>query len=188
MKIFKKIYGVVTTVILVFALVLAFLLAGIRLIGLTPYTVLSGSMEPAYHVGSLIYVKRVDPSDFKANDPVTFKKDGGQIVTHRIIEVLPKEGDEYCFRTKGDANDIPDGGALKGSQIVGKPIFTIPYLGYVANYVQSRAGLLLMVSFGALLLLGNLIPEVISLCTDSNEESHDKTSGEEDGENPQNKV
>ena len=173
MKIFKKVYGTVTTIILILALLLAFLVVGIRIFGLTPYTVLSGSMEPTYHVVSVIYVKKVDPSIFKENDPVTFKADGGQIVTHRIIEVLPKEGDEYRFRTQGDANNVADGGAITGSQIIGKPVFSIPYLGYVTSYVQSTAGLLLMASIAALMLLGNLIPQIIALWNGSTEESED---------------
>ena len=57
MKAFKKTIDVITTVTLILIIVFAFLLVGVRLFGLEPYTVLSGSMEPEYHVGSLIYVK-----------------------------------------------------------------------------------------------------------------------------------
>lgn len=183
METFKKIYGTVTTVILILALVLAFLVVGVRLFGLTPYTVLSGSMEPNYHVGSVIYVKNIDPSDLKENDPVTFKAKNGQIVTHRIIEVLPKEDDEYLFVTQGDANNVADG-ILEGSRVIGKPIFTVPYLGYVTSYVQSKAGLLLMATLGSLLLLGNLIPQIISLWTASDEKSDDAEDSKDDGNNP----
>ena len=184
MKIFKKIYGTITTVFLILALLLAFLVVGIRIFGLTPYTVLSGSMEPTYHVGSVIYVKDIDPSDLKEKDPVTFKADGGQIVTHRIIEVLPKDGDEYLFRTQGDANNVADG-VLEGSRVIGKPIFTIPYLGYVTSYVQSKSGILLIISLVSLLMLGNLIPQIISLWNSSDEESGET---KENGDKPQNQV
>jgi signal peptidase len=148
------------------------MLLGVRIFGLTPYTVLSGSMEPTYHVGSVIYVKDIDPSDLREKDPVTFRADGGQIVTHRIIEVLPKEGNEYLFRTQGDANNVADG-VLEGSRVIGKPIFTIPYLGYITSYVQSTSGLLLIISLGSLMLLGNLVPQIITLWNASDEESND---------------
>ena len=53
---FKKIWNVVSTVLVAAVVLLAVLLVGVRLFGLQVYTVLSGSMEPAYPVGSLIYV------------------------------------------------------------------------------------------------------------------------------------
>ena len=50
----KKGFKVVTTLLVAVIVLLAVLLVGVRLIGLEPYTVLSGSMEPTYHTGSLI--------------------------------------------------------------------------------------------------------------------------------------
>ena len=81
----KKIFDIFATVIMALVIVFAFLLVGVRIFGLTPYTVLSGSMEPNYHVGSLIYVKQVDPDDLKVDDPITYVIEGGTVVTHRII-------------------------------------------------------------------------------------------------------
>ena len=49
----KKTKNAVGTVIVILAVLLAVLLVGVRLTGLQVYTVLSGSMEPAYHVGSI---------------------------------------------------------------------------------------------------------------------------------------
>ena len=62
MESFKKIWNGITTVIVILVVILAILLAGVRLFGLQVFTVLSGSMEPTYHVGSLIYVKKTDPA------------------------------------------------------------------------------------------------------------------------------
>ena len=56
---FKKVWNVVSSILVSLAVLLAVLLVGVRLVGLRPYTVLSGSMEPTYHTGSLIYVKKV---------------------------------------------------------------------------------------------------------------------------------
>ena len=57
----KKVWNFITTIIVVLVVILAILLVGVRVVGFDVYTVLSGSMEPTYHVGSLIYVKDVDP-------------------------------------------------------------------------------------------------------------------------------
>ena len=44
----KKVFGVISTVLVVVVVIFAVLLVGVRLIGLQVFTVLSGSMEPAY--------------------------------------------------------------------------------------------------------------------------------------------
>jgi signal peptidase len=144
----------------VLVVIAAILLVGVQLFGIKPYTVLSGSMEPTYHVGSIIYVKKVDPITLKVGDPVTFIINGRTIVTHRIIEVIPDGEDPTVvrFRTQGDNNDTPDGDPVHSKNVIGKPIFTVPLLGYVANYIQNPPGkyvaiitcsvLILLVMFG----------------------------------------
>lgn len=138
----KRIWNIITTIFVVLVVLLAILLGGVRLIGIQPYTVLSGSMEPNYHVGSLIYVKKVDPLTLDVKDPVTFMLNENTVATHRIIEKIPDETDPNVvrFRTKGDHNDDPDGSLLHSNNVIGKPIFTIPYLGYLANFVQNPPG------------------------------------------------
>ena len=138
----KKIWNIVSTVIVVILVAVVVLLVGVRLIGIKPYTVLSGSMLPKYPVGSLIYVCDVDPLDLEVNDPVTFLVNESTVVTHRIIEVIPDPDDPSVvrFRTQGDNNKIPDGEPVHSNNVIGKPIFCVPFLGYVANYVQQPPG------------------------------------------------
>ena len=57
----QKVWNVISTIIVAIVVILALLLVGARVVGLQVFTVLSGSMEPTYHTGSLIYVKKVDP-------------------------------------------------------------------------------------------------------------------------------
>ena len=64
----KKIINIITTLLIILISVAAFLLVGMRLFGYTPYTVLSGSMEPTFHVGSLVYVKEVATTELKVGD------------------------------------------------------------------------------------------------------------------------
>ena len=92
-KTLKKILNVISTILVAIVVVLALLLVGARFIGLNVYTVLSGSMEPTYHVGSLIYVKDVDTDELKAGDVITYMLDEDTIVTHRIVDVIPDETD-----------------------------------------------------------------------------------------------
>ena len=59
-KTVKRIWNIMTSIIVGIAVLLAVALVGVRLVGFQVFSVLSGSMEPTYHVGSLIYVKNVD--------------------------------------------------------------------------------------------------------------------------------
>lgn len=67
----KKVWDIVSNVLVGLVVLLAVLLVGARLVGLQVFTVLSGSMEPTYHTGSLIYVKKVDPFTIKEGQPIT---------------------------------------------------------------------------------------------------------------------
>lgn len=156
----KRIFQLASTIMVILALLVAFLLVGIRLIGLYPYTVLSGSMEPTYHVGSIIYVKKVDPLTLTVGDPITFMLND-TIVTHRIIEVIEDENDPTSvrFRTKGDNNDVADGGdGVHCNNVIGKPLFSIPYMGYLAVYLQNSSGHFVLFGLCAVLLLSVFIP------------------------------
>lgn len=156
----KRVWNIVTTVFVILIVVMAILLVGVRLVGIKPYTVLSGSMEPKYPVGSMIYVKEVDPLTLRTGDPVTFMLNETTVATHRIIEVIPDENDPTVvrFRTQGDNNDIPDGDTVHSANVIGKPIFSIPYLGYLANYVQNPPGRYVALGVCFLLLLAVILP------------------------------
>ena len=153
----------VTTVLVVAVVLLAIALAGVRLFGLQVYTVLSGSMEPAYHVGALLYDKKVDPAQLRPGDVITFMLDEDTIVTHRIVEVVPDEEDPSVirFRTKGDANAAEDGSLVHYKNVLGTPVFTIPKLGYFANFVQQPPGLYVAIAFGAVLVLLAFLPDLL---------------------------
>lgn len=148
----KRIWSIVTWAVTALVVLLAVLLAGVRLVGLRPYTVLSGSMEPQYHVGSIIYIRQVDPTTLSVNDPITYRLDSGTVVTHRIVEVQ-NDGGELIFRTRGDANAVADGGRIPARNILGKPLFSIPYLGYVSEFIQRPPGSFLVIGGIALLTL-----------------------------------
>ena len=158
----KKIWNIFTTILVAIVVLFAVALVGARLVGLQVFTVLSGSMEPAYHTGSLIYVKEVDYTEIDAGQVITFMLDEDTVATHRVVEVVPDEGDASVlrFRTKGDANEAEDATLVHYKNVIGTPIFTIPYLGYVANYVQSPPGLYVTIAVGALLLLLCFLPDL----------------------------
>ena len=160
----KKIWNGFSTVIVAGVVIVAILMVGARVVGLRVFTVLSGSMEPTYHVGALIYVKSVDYTELEAGDVITFMLDENTVATHRITEVVPDEEDPDVlpFRTKGDANDSEDASLVHYKNVIGTPVFTIPCLGYVANYIQNPPGTYIAIAVGAILLLLVFLPDLFS--------------------------
>lgn len=164
-KTLKRIWNWISSVLVGIVVLLAIALAGVRFVGLQPYVVLSGSMEPTYHVGSLIYVKSVDYRELEVGDPITYMLSQDTVVTHRIIEVLVDEEDPDTLRyfTQGDANAVADGTSVHYKNILGKPVFSIPYLGYVSNYIQNPPGMYVAIAAGAILILLVFLPDIFSV-------------------------
>lgn len=149
----------ISTVLVVIVVVVALLLVGARLFGLQVYAVLSGSMEPTYHVGSVIYVEPVDPSEIQVGDPITFvMNEELTVATHRVVRI---DAENSHFYTKGDANDAPDAAPVHFNNLLGKPVFTIPYLGYISSYVQSPPGMYYAIAVGVLLLVLVFVPDML---------------------------
>lgn len=133
-----RLYKIISTILLVSIVGLAVLLVGVRVVGLTPYTVLSGSMEPYYHVGSLIYVKKLPVEQIQVGDAITFVLNEDLVVaTHRVVKV---DQEEQVFYTKGDANEMADASPVSFKNVLGKATFSIPYLGYFSSFIATDKG------------------------------------------------
>ena len=163
MKTVKIIWNAITSLLVILVVIGAMLLGGVRILGYQVFTVLSGSMEPVYHTGSLIYVKDVDYRDLGEGDVITFMLNEDTVATHRIVGVVPDEEDPSVvrYRTKGDANDAEDGALVHYKNVIGSPVFTIPYLGYVANYIQNPPGTYIAISGGAVLMILVFLPDLL---------------------------
>lgn len=187
MMTFKKIWNIVTTVLVTVVVIAAMLLVGVRLFGMQVFTVLSGSMEPTYQTGSLIYVKDVDHRDLKKGDVITFMLDEDTVATHRIVGIVPDENDPSVirYRTKGDANDAEDGSLVHYKNVLGKPVFTIPKMGYVANYIQNPPGSYLTISGGAILMLLVFLPDLFG--SDESKAGQTEAKEKPDEEKPKKK-
>ncbi|GGF65297.1 S26 family signal peptidase [Paenibacillus albidus] len=123
-------------------------------------TVLSGSMEPGIHTGSIIALKPGgDMNRFRKGDVITFLNADNMLITHRVTEAnLNSAIGETLYTTKGDNNDAMDADPVSSTNVVGEYTgFTVPYVGYSMNFAVSKAGsVLLMIVPGLLLLLYSL--------------------------------
>lgn len=170
----KKAWDVITWALVAVVVAFAVLLVGVRIFGIQVYSVISGSMEPEYPVGSLIYVKKVDPSEIKVDDVITYVLPTEMPSTHRVVRI---DAENELFYTKGDANDIEDGAPVYFKNLIGKPIFKIPYLGYVAHYIQHPPGMYVAIAAGAVMLILVFLPDLFK-----DDGKKDKKLPEENGE------
>ena len=172
----KKIWNIATTVLVAAVVILALLLAGPRLMGMQVFTVLSGSMEPVYHTGSLIYVRDVDPMEIQPGQVITFMLDEDTVATHRVVEVVPDEIDRSVvrFRTKGDANDAEDGTLVHYKNVVGTPVFTIPYLGYFSNWITHAPGKYIAITAAVVFLILLFLPDMLKKADEADKKAAER--------------
>jgi len=141
----KKILGALLAMLVITFLLLGFMqpASSFHIFGYQAYTVLSNSMEPAFQTGDMIIIRKSDPSHIRAGDIITFRQ-SGRFVTHRV-NAVKKEQENIAFQTKGDANNTIDEKLVPASSVIGKKEFHIPYAGYVARFMSSKAGIVIFI-------------------------------------------
>ena len=149
MNIIKKIINVLTTLIIVVGGTFLVLF----ILGITPYVVLSGSMEPTIDTGSLCFINtHASFKNLKEKDIIAYKLSDGTLVTHRVIDI-----DESCAITKGDNNNTDDGCIANQNNFVGENIFWIPKVGYLVKGFQSTKGRIIFLTFVVILFVVGIL-------------------------------
>ena len=155
----KKIWNIVSTALVVLMVLCAVFLMGSRVMGYQCFTVISGSMEPKYSVGDLIYVKNVDANTIQVGDDITFILNEDLVVaTHRVVRI---DAENQRLYTKGLANEIEDSDPVHFNNVIGVPQFSIPKLGYVSDFVQNPPGMYITIGVGIILILAVFLPDMI---------------------------
>lgn len=152
--------GASGTILLVALVVFCLPLTLPRVFGYHIYSVISGSMEPAIPVGSMVYIKNEAPEDMKKDDVIAFygAKDSNAIITHRVVENRVVMGE---FITKGDANQTEDMNPVPYSNFIGRVTLSIPKAGYAAQIFTSTTGKTAAVAVIAAALLLELAASAI---------------------------
>ena len=127
----KKIIRWTFNTVLGIVFVIALLLTVPPIMGIQPYVILSGSMEPVLPTGGIVYTD-TGKKNFSKGDIISYHL-GDSVVTHRIEE---KQSGSYI--TRGDANNSPDPLPVETSQIIGQAVFALPFLGYVVSALHTR--------------------------------------------------
>lgn len=148
-KVVMKTIDIGFKILIVFALVVLIS----NYLGFKLYVVRSGSMEPNIHTGSLAIVyEKADFYEMEVDDVVAFKLVNGELVTHRITEITKIDGITH-FMTKGDANEVSDGYTTNIQNFYGETIWSIPGVGYIADWASSTTGLIILIGSALILLI-----------------------------------
>lgn len=162
-KAFRIVGNIVFALILTVVAVMAFFLLRSKLSGTPPtvagqyvFIVLSGSMEPEFATGSIVFVKPTEPEEIQAGDIITFTGFAGsdRLTTHRVVDINEDAQGETYFITKGDANNATDPDPIPAKNMVGTVSGSLPLLGYFMHFVQTRQGMMALVIIPGAILIG----------------------------------
>jgi len=109
----------------------------------------SNSMIPTFYKGDMLVLQGVPIEELKVGDVIVFSStERGTPIVHRIVDINP----DGSFQTKGDANpnQLTFEKHIEPSQIHGKEILIIPYLGWVKigimEYVIPNTGWVILIA------------------------------------------
>ena len=160
----KKVFKIIYSIFIAFIVAVALLL----IVSIFPITgnykimtVISGSMEPAIRMGSVAVVKPAP--DYKIGDIITFGpySKTKAPTSHRVYDIKIVN-DNPVYTTKGDANDTPDQREVRKSDIMGKVLFSVPYLGFAVDFAQKPAGFALIIIIPAAVIIGDEVKKIIN--------------------------
>lgn len=158
MQVLKKILSIFI-IIFIYNIILIFISlenvsTGIGIFGYRAYIISSNSMEPTISLGDVVITKSYKKEKIYTGDVITFKQDG-EVITHRILKIEDtNEGTVYT--TKGDNNNIEDTEQITYSQIQGKSILTIPYLGKIILMLNNKIIVLIIILVFLILCFANI--------------------------------
>lgn len=117
------------------------------------YTVISDSMEPRLSKNDIIIVKKGYPNDkFKVGNIITYKRKDGEIITHRIKEIISSNL-QNAYITQGDNNETPDEDVVTYEMIIGKVIYTMPNFGNILKLLKNKVFFTLCIIVLVLIIL-----------------------------------
>ncbi|EGP4745622.1 TPA: signal peptidase I [Enterococcus faecium] len=128
---YKKITFISSITLIIFLILILLVVLVPRIFGLTPYIIEDKEMSPYYAQGNLIYVRPKNTNEILVGDIITYYENSGKkISTRRVIAV---ENNHEDFYTKADTKTYIEPGVVKKRNIIGSPIFQIPYIGLVLS-------------------------------------------------------
>lgn len=125
------------------------------------FTVVSGSMEPTYVIGDVLFAKDVPANEIKELDNISFLGTTGsfknKVITHQVLRVIePKEeGGKYSFRTKGLRNVIEDPEIVHEDQLYGVIVYKSKTLSTLYKIISTSLGFYFLIIIPIMYAVGS---------------------------------
>ena len=136
-RIVGRVFNIISTVLVILLALVLLTVLGLRIVGLDGYKMNTGDMEPGFPAGSLLLIEHTDTTELR-------EQDSGRL-----------------FLTKADALEQPDPNPVKPEDVIGVPVFTVPYLGAVLTYMQTQRGMYLSIGIGLAMVLLIILPPML---------------------------
>lgn len=150
------------------------------------YVIISPSMEPNIHVRDAIVTMRKNEDKIKKGDIITYiSKDPshyGIRITHRVIGIFDNDGG-IAYRTKGDNNNVEDSKLVNHSDVLGKVMLRIPYIGYLQEFLTTIYGWLLLIVCPCVYIIGSDIVKLIKKINDKDDDNNDDNNDNSNSSN-----
>lgn len=171
MKVLKVIEYIMTGLLVVVIVSVLGVIYVPKILGYTPYTVISGSMSQlnqesdrqyykenygiddinTYSVGCITYVKKIGFNDIQKGDVITYKI-GNTVVTHMVIDI---NKETKSLTTHGINNSLGSNeNDISYSNVIGKATsFSIPFAGYILSEASSSSIRILLITYIILFII-----------------------------------
>lgn len=112
-----------------------------RVIGMQSYAIISGSMEPAYPTGTLVYAESIDGTSLQPGDVAAFWRDE-DVIVHRVEKNNAEEGEltPRVMRTPiwiSDPFPISTCWAASWPRCLSWGIFSWPWIPHRASFCSA---------------------------------------------------
>jgi signal peptidase len=112
------------------------------------FTVATSSMEPRYVIGDVLFAKKVEPSEIKVGDAISYEGRVGsfkdKIITHEVVKIVKDNNGKYVFHAKGRANIVEDP-IVYEDQLYGIVVYKSRILSFVYKIIKTTTGFFLFI-------------------------------------------
>lgn len=129
--------------------------------GYSVFRVVTGSMEPEIPAGAILINKKTEIDQIQENDIVCFvakvEEIRGNIITHRVTEVLKDADGRIYLETRGDANLATDQYYVDASNLVGRVTWHSGeevFLTDMISFLSGKIGFLACIVIPLLVVAG----------------------------------
>lgn len=134
------------------------------------FTVASGSMEPKYMIGDVLFSKDVEASKVKVGDAITYLGKTGdvanKVITHEVVKIEQDDKGKYIFHTKGLTNLVEDP-IVYEEQLYGIVIHKAFLLSIVYKIISTPIGFYAFIIIPIMYIIGS---EIIATAIERKEE------------------